>query len=53
MEEVKIKNELNLKVYINGTPDLKEMPVDLLTEYIYVLKMQIENKIKRSASKST
>ena len=34
MEEIKVKNELGLKVYINGTPDLTNVPPDFIEELI-------------------
>ena len=44
MEEVKIKNELNLKVYINGAPDLNSVPRDLMESFVYYFENAIREK---------
>ena len=41
MIEIKTENELGLKVYINGIPDIKEIPPDKLESLLAVLEMQI------------
>ena len=41
MEEVKIKNELDLKVYINGVPDITIIPEDLMEEFISFLEQNL------------
>ena len=41
MIEIEMENELGLEVYINGIPDLKEMPPEKLESFIAVLEMQI------------
>ena len=43
-----MENELGLEIYINGVPDIKEIPLDKLESLLAVLEMQIskyyENK---------
>ena len=50
MIEIEMKNELGLKIFINGVPDIKEIPSDKLESLLAVLEMQIskyyENKEK-------
>lgn len=41
MIEIKTENELGLKVYINGIPDIKEIPPDKLESLLAVLEMEI------------
>ena len=41
MIKIEMENELGLKVYINGVPDVKEMPAEKLESFIAVLEMQI------------
>ena len=41
MIKIEMENELGLEVYINGIPDLKEMPPEKLESFIAVLEMQI------------
>ena len=43
MEEIKIKNEPGLKVYINGVPDAVLIPDDVMEEFIYFLEQQSDN----------
>jgi len=43
MIEIKTENELGLKVYINGVPDIKEIPPDKLESLLAVLEMEISN----------
>ena len=45
MEEVTIKNELDLKVYINGVPDITIIPEDLMEEFISFLEQNIHKKV--------
>ena len=52
MEEVKIKNRRNIKVYINGTPDFDSVPKDLLDSFIFYLEEQIQKGIRRKHKKS-
>ena len=50
MIEIEMENELGLKIFINGVPDIKEIPPDKLESLLAVLEMQIskyyENKDK-------
>ena len=43
MIKIEIENELDLKIYINEIPDVKEMPLEKLESFIAVLEMQISN----------
>ena len=47
---IEMENESRLKVFINGVPDIKEIPLDKLESLLAVLEMQIskyyENKDK-------
>lgn len=43
MEEIKIENELKLKVFINGAPDISLMPKELFDSFIAALELQISN----------
>ena len=47
MEEVKIKNNpLGLKIYINGVPDISQIPKDLMDAIIDALTKQVIYCIK-------
>lgn len=46
MEEIKIENELGLKVYINGVPDLTLMPKEVFDSFIVALELQISESVK-------
>ena len=50
MIEIEMENELELKIFINGVPDIKEIPSDKLESLLAVLEIQIskyyENKEK-------
>lgn len=48
MEEVKTENELGLKVFINGVPDVTLMPEDLFESFIAALELQISESVKKS-----
>lgn len=41
MIEIEMENELGLKIYINGIPDIKEIPPEKLESILAVLEMQI------------
>lgn len=41
MIEIEMENELGLKIYINGVPDINEMPPEKLESLLAVLEMQI------------
>ena len=41
MIKIEMENELGLEVFINGVPDLKEIPPDKLESLLAVLEMQI------------
>ena len=51
MIEIEMENELGLKIFINGVPDIKEISPDKLESLLTVLEMQIskyyENKIDK------
>ena len=44
MEEIKIKNELDLKVCINGVPDVPLIPDDIMEDFAEFLECKIEEK---------
>lgn len=50
MEEVKIKNELGLKVYINGAPDLNSVPRDLMENFVYYFANAIREKEEKKTA---
>lgn len=41
MIEIEMENELGLKIYINGIPDIKEIPPEKLESILAVLELQI------------
>ena len=41
MIKIEMGNELELKVYINDVPDIKEIPPEKLESLVAVLEMQI------------
>ena len=41
MIKIEMENELGLEIYINGIPDIKEIPPDKLESLLAVLEMQI------------
>ena len=41
MIEIEMENELGLKVFINGVPDIKEIPPEQLESLLEVLEMEI------------
>ena len=51
MIKIEMENELGLEVYINGVPDINEIPPDKLESLLAVLEMQIskyyENRKKK------
>lgn len=51
MEEMKIENELELKVFINGVPDITLMPKEIFDAFISTLELQINGYIKEKAEK--
>lgn len=52
MEEVKIKNNpLGLKIYINGVPDISQIPKDLMDAFIGVLTEQVLSYISEKREK--
>ena len=51
MIEIEMKNELGLKVYINGIPDIKEMPPEKLESFTAVLEMQISKYYENQKNK--
>lgn len=42
MIEIQVENEKDLKVFINGFPDIKEIPSEKLGNIIAVLERQID-----------
>lgn len=48
MQEIKIKNNTSgLKVFINGVPDLKQIPKDVADAFIYALAVKSEEYAKK------
>lgn len=41
MIKIEMENELGLEIYINGVPDVKEIPPEKLESFLVVLEMQI------------
>ena len=41
MIKIEMENDLGLEIYINGVPDIKEIPPDKLESLVAVLEMQI------------
>ena len=41
---IKIKNKLDLKVYIKGIPDIKLIPDDIMEDFAEFLECKIEEK---------
>ena len=51
MIEIEMENELGLKVYINGVPDIKEMPPEKLESFTAALEMQISKYYEKQKDK--
>ena len=51
MIEIEMENELGLEVFINGVPDLKEIPPDKLESLLAVLEMQISSYYENKKAK--
>ena len=51
MIEIEMENELGLKIFINGVPDIKEIPPDKLESLLAVLEMQISSYYENKKSK--
>ena len=49
MIEIEMENELGIEVYINGVPDLKEIPPDKLESLLAVLEMEISKYYENQA----
>lgn len=41
MIKIDVENELNLEIFINGTPDVQEMPPEKWESIISVLELEI------------
>ena len=52
MIEIEMENELGLKIFINGVPDIKEIPPDKLESFIAVLEMQISKYYEKEAEEN-
>lgn len=48
MIEIEMENELGLKVFINGVPDIDEIPPDKLESLLAVLEMQISKNFEKT-----
>lgn len=52
MQEVEVEdNELGLRVFINGVPDLTEMPKEIAESFLSALEMQIVDFYKADKGK--
>lgn len=55
MIKIEMENELGLEIYINGVPDIKEIPPEKFESFLAVLEMQIskyyENEKNKDESK--
>lgn len=47
MQEIKVKGNEKLKVYINGKPQLKYMPKDILDSFVNSLYKQVIEKVEK------
>jgi hypothetical protein len=52
MRKIKVENELGLEVYINGTPDLKQLPKDEYDLFITALTKSVIECIKEERMKN-
>ena len=48
MIKIEMENELGLKVFINGVPDIDEIPPDKLESLLAVLEMQISKNFEKT-----
>lgn len=48
MIKIEMENELGLKIYINGIPDIKEIPPEKLESLVAVLEMQISKYYEKA-----
>ena len=46
MIKIETENELGLEVYVNGVPDIKEIPPEKLESLLAVLEMEISEYYK-------
>lgn len=46
MREIEVENELGLKVFINGVPDLRQIPKDIAESIISALELRISEYYK-------
>lgn len=47
MQEIKVKGNEKLKVYINGKPKLEYMPKDVLDSFVNSLYKQVIEKVEK------
>lgn len=50
MIKIEMENELGLKIYINGVPDIKEIPPEKLESFLAVLEMKISKYYQKENS---
>lgn len=48
MQEIDIKNDLGLKISVNGVPNLTQMPDDELDLLATILELEISNLAQKS-----
>lgn len=46
MQEIEVENEMRLKVFINGVPDLRQIPKDIAESIIAALELRISEYYK-------
>ena len=55
MKEINLKNNCGLKIHINGVPDIKSIPEDVLDSFIKSLSLRVyilyEKKKEKSVEK--
>lgn len=49
MIKIDVENELNLEIFINGTPDVQEMPPEKWERIISVLELEISQYYNQEA----
>lgn len=52
MKEIEVNNDLELKIYINGVPDLQQIPKDIVDRIIAALELHISNFYKSEKEKT-
>lgn len=53
MIKIEMENELGVKIYINGVPDIKEIPPEKLESILAVLELQISKYYEKDKYKNS